>query len=298
MKWIVMVGVVCFGVVTAWGGVRFEALKPSGVQGKQAGSMGTVGSSSKHLGSAATPEAAQEGKDFSGSVILENRGFKGVGNKFLFRWIKPGTFLMGSTSGTDPDRSKNEDQHQVQLRGFWILDHELTQGEYEKVMRSNPAYNRGASQPVECVPLYRALEFCKTLTDMDREKRVISPTQEYRLPTEAEWEYAARAGTTGSRYTVDGKNVVESLDLIAWYYGNSGGHPHVVMEKAPNAWLLWDMLGNVWELCSERTGSGYMLRGGSFYEGNYAARSAARISSDPGPRDSTVGFRPVLSSVR
>jgi len=239
----------------------------------------------------------------------------GVGNKFLFRWINPGTFQMGSTPGTDPDRGSDEVQHEVRLtRGFWILDHELTQREYRLVMGSNPSYNLGDWQPVEGVSWDEAVEFCRKLTEMDRAKGLISAREEYRLPTEAEWEYAARAGTTGARYTVRDKNVIDSLELIAWYNYNSGGHPHVVMEKFPNAWFLWDMMGNVFEWCSDwrgaypsvsvtdptgpGSGSVRVVRGGSWFDVARYARSADRDRGDPGSRSSSLGFRPALSSVR
>ncbi|MBM3903474.1 MAG: formylglycine-generating enzyme family protein [Verrucomicrobia bacterium] len=129
--------------------------------------------------------------------------------------------------------------------------------------------------------------------------------QAYRLPTEAEWEYAARAGTTGARYG--------ELDTIAWWYGNAGNQTHPVKQKAPNAWGLYDMLGNVWEWCSDwsgeyptgsvtdptgpNSGSVRVIRGGSWSDGARDARSADRDGRVPGARG-LLGFRPALSSVR
>ncbi len=307
--------VLSLGVVSVWAGGRVKPAVPGLQPPSKSVSGVTVRSSGPRLGSSANPERAQEGQDFPNSSILEGRGFRGVGNKFLFRWINPGTFLMGSTLGTDPDRNEDEVQHEVRLtRGFWILDHELTQREFKIVMGSNPSYHLGGWQPVERVSWDEAVEFCKKLTEMDRAKGLISAKEEYRLPTEAEWEYAARAGTTGARYTVDGKNVAESLDLIAWWVGNSGGHPHEVMMKRPNAWLLWDMLGNVSEWCSDwygeyptgnvtdptgrGSGSIRVSRGGSWYHVARYVRSADRRGSVPGGRSDVLGFRPALSSVR
>jgi len=271
-----------------------------------------LGSTQPRLGSTENWLRAQEGRDFHNSSIFEGKAF---GTKYLFRWIKSGTFQMGSTRRTDPDGDSNETQHKVTLtRGFWLLDHELTQGEYRFVMGENPSEHTGDWQPVERVSWDEAVEFCRRLTEMDRKKGRISAQQEYRLPTEAEWEYAARAGTVGARYTWGDKNVAVSLDLIAWYSGNSGGHPHVVMEKFPNAWGLYDMLGNVYEWCSDwygvtptesvtdptgpGSGSNRVYRGGSWYGDARTARSAFRHWYDPGFRSSVLGFRPALSSVR
>ena len=306
--------VLSLGVVSVWAGGRVKPAVPGLQPPSKSGSNVTAQSSASRHGSTANPKRAQEGQDFPNSSILEGRGFKGVGNKFLFRWINPGTFLMGSTPGTDPDRNEDEVQHEVRLtHGFWILDHELTQREYRIVMKSNPSYNRGDWQPVERVSWDDAVEFCRQLTEMDRRAGLISAKEEYRLPTEAEWEYAARAGTTGARYTVRDKNVIDSLELIAWYGGNSGGHPHEAMTRLPNAWFLWDMLGNVSEWCSDwygeypsgsvtdptGPGSGYyrVRRGGSWFHSDGYARSAKRVGYAPTNR-SFLGFRPVLSAVR
>ena len=229
---------------------------------------------------------------------------------------------MGSNSGTDPDRGSDEVQHTVTLtQGFWLSDHEVTQGEYQTVMGNNPSYFTGdLNRPVESVSWNDAVSYCQKLTDLERAAGRITAQQAYRLPTEAEWEYAARAGTTGARYTAYGYDVAQSLDYIAWWYGNSktrglfSQQTHPVEQKVANAWGLYDMLGNVSEWCSDwsgdypsgsvtdptgpGSGSYRVLRGGSWSDGAKHVRSAVRGGLYLGFCDYNLGFRPALSSVR
>ena len=206
------------------------------------------------------------------------------------------------------DRDSDEVQHTVTLtQGFWLSDHEVTQAEYQSVMGSNPSQFKGdLNRPVEMVSWDDAVAYCQKLTERERAAGRITAQQAYRLPTEAEWEYAARAGTTGARYG--------ELDAIGWYNGNSGNQTHAVKQKAANAWGLHDMIGNVWEWCSDwygeyptgsvtdptgpSSGSRRVGRGGSWFFVAGVARSARRPRGDPGDRISHLGFRPTLSSVR
>jgi formylglycine-generating enzyme required for sulfatase activity len=225
-----------------------------------------------------------------------------------FVWIPPGTFMMGSPLN-EPNRNLDEIQHSVRLtQGFWLSDHEVTQEEYQAVMGSNPSFYKGdLNRPVESVSWTEAVLYCQKRTEMERAAGKITAQQAYRLPTEAEWEYAARAGTTGARHG--------ELDEIAWWSGNSGDRTHPVKQKAANGWGLYDMLGNVLELCSDwfgdyptgsvtdptgpGSGSRRVTRGGSCNNVAEIARSAFRDSIDPGFRiGSNLGFRPALSSVR
>ena len=223
-----------------------------------------------------------------------------------FVWIVPWTFVMGSPL-SEADRGGDEVLHTVTLtQGFWMSDHETTQAEYQLVMGSNPSFRKGESLPVETVSWNDAVSYCHNLTWLERAAGRITAQMEYRLPTEAEWEYAVRAGTTGARYG--------ELDAIAWHGGNSGNQTHPVKQKAANAWGLYDMMGNVWEWCSDWYGdyptgsvtdstgssSGVLRvhRGGGWYYDARSARSAFRDRLVSGYRRSNLGFRPVLSSVR
>ena len=222
------------------------------------------------------------------------------------RWIPPGSFMMGSPD-SEKERDSDETQHEVVLsQGFFMAETECTQGQWEAVMGGNPSYFKGTQRPVERVSWSEAVEYCRKLTAKQRTEGILPEGWEWRLPTEAEWEYAVRAGTTGARYG--------DLDTIAWHGGNSGRGTHPVSQKAANAWGLQDMMGNVWEWCSDwsgdystgsvtdptgpSSGSSRVRRGGSWDYDARVARSASRSRSVPGFRYDFLGFRPALSSVR
>jgi formylglycine-generating enzyme required for sulfatase activity len=174
----------------------------------------------------------------------------------------------------------------------------VTQGLWRLVMGNNPSYFKGPDLPVESVSWDEVQDFIAKLNQM-------LGTNNLRLPTEAEWEYACRAGTTGARY--------RELDKIAWYDDNSGGKTHPVGKKAPNAWGLYDMLGNVWEWCQDwygaypfgsvtdptgfLTGSIRVNRGGSWYYNARYVRAAIRGCDVPRARYGALGFR-LARSVR
>jgi formylglycine-generating enzyme required for sulfatase activity len=220
-------------------------------------------------------------------------------------WCPPGQFLMGSPAG-EAQRDCDEVQHIVTLtQGFWLLDHEVTQAEYLEVTGSNPSQFIGdLNRPVEGVTWDDAVIYCQKLTERERAAGRITEQQAYRLPTEAEWEYAARAGTMGPRYG--------ELDAIGWWSGNAGDRTEPVSQKAANAWGLHDTMGNVWEWCSDwygdyptgsvtdprgpSSGDRRVVRGGSWFNGAKSARSADRGRLDPGVRTNNLGFRPALSS--
>jgi formylglycine-generating enzyme required for sulfatase activity len=168
-------------------------------------------------------------------------------------WIPPGRFMMGCSPGDSECDSNERPAHTVTIsKGFWMGQTEVTQGAYQRVMGKNPSGFHGDRLPVEQVTWDDANAYC-TAVGM-------------RLPTEAEWEYAARAGSTASRYA--------DLDAIAWYKANSGGQTHEVGQKVPNAWKLYDMLGNVWEWVAD------------WFDGSYYGQSP---SQDPrGPSSGRV----------
>lgn len=168
-----------------------------------------------------------------------------------FVQIEPGSFMMGCTPGEEDCDSRwgcevSNDvrcsasptpSHKVRItRGFQIGRYEVTQLQWRSVMGLNPSYFTGPNRPVEQVSGDDINVFMQRLNGQNDGYR-------YRLPTEAEWEYAARAGTTGARYG--------PLDLIAWYRGNSSGETQPVGLKAPNPWGLYDMIGNVWEMTQD-----------------------------------------------
>jgi formylglycine-generating enzyme required for sulfatase activity len=212
-----------------------------------------------------------------------------------FARISGGTFMMGSPA-SEAGRRDNETRRRVAVSGFYIGKYEVTQVEWKRVMGTNPSEFSGDHLPVDGVSWNDAVAYCNkrsalegltpayTLrgTTVTWDKRANG----YRLPTEAEWEYACRAGTTTPFYTGT------SVDSAGWYDGNSGGTTHAAGQKTPNAWGLYDMHGNVWEWCWDAaSGDIHVLRGGSWdYDADYA-RSAYRGGDIPSATDGGLGFR-------
>ncbi|MCG3194940.1 MAG: formylglycine-generating enzyme family protein [Thermoanaerobaculia bacterium] len=216
-----------------------------------------------------------------------------------FVWIGPGEFEMGSLPGeTERDRDEGP-VHRVRLtRGYYLGKHEVTQGQWKALMGNNPSgfSSCGADCPVERVSWHDAHEFIRKLNARERGRL-------YRLPTEAEWEYAARAGSRGERHG--------DIDSIAWCYPNSGNKTHPVGKKRPNAWGLHDMIGNVWEWVEDwfdyygpepavdpagpPTGVNRVNRGGSWNVVSGYCRSAFRAGYGPATRINYLGFRLALN---
>jgi len=216
----------------------------------------------------------------------------GSGVKMELVLIPAGTFTMGSSDRADDEKPP----HPVTIgKPFYMGKYEVTQAQWQAVMGSNPSIFKGdQSLPVEHVSWDDCQEFCKKLS-AKTEKAV-------RLPTEAEWEYACRAGSTGKFCFGNNDN---GLDAYAWYASNSGGKTHLVGDKQPNAWGLYDMHGNVWEWCPDwydkYPGSGAtsdafgqkcrVLRGGGWNDDPHGCRSAYRYWYRPDGRNMCLGLR-------
>jgi formylglycine-generating enzyme required for sulfatase activity len=256
------------------------------------------------IGGGANLSEAQPPKEITNSI----------GMKLVL--IPKGTFTMGSPE-SEILRREDEVQHEVTISKDYCLGvYEVTQGQYQKVMGTNPSYfqsrkgydsvvipNSDSSMyPVEHVSWDDAVEFCERLSELPEERNA---GRVYRLPTEAEWEYACRAGsTTAFSFGEDSK----SLGDHAWFMRNGNGQ---VGKKKPNAWGLYDMHGSMWEWCSDRyaeypksavsdpagpsKGSFHVRRGGSFANDASICRSARRLGRNPRNFNDFIGFRVALS---
>ena len=206
-------------------------------------------------------------------------------------WCPAGMFTMGSPKEEEGRHPFGEDQRRVRLsKGFWMAKTEVTQRQWESVMGNNPSWRKGDDLPVDCVSWVDAREFCRRAG--------------MQLPTEAQWEYSCRAGSTGA--------YAGELDSMAWHVGNSGGTLHPVGQKRPNAWGLFDMHGNAMEWCADwggrgtelspvtdptgpASGTGKLLRGGWVISDARDCRSAWRGGmNEPEYSVRGLGFRPVM----
>lgn len=242
------------------------------------------------------------------------------GIEFAFRWCPPGKFTMGSPN-SEKERSTEELQHSVLLtKGFWMMETEVTVGMFKAFVDDtgyeskgnmpigwigkrwspdvnfswrNPGFSQDDNHPVSCVSWHDAAAFCEWLSRKSGQK--------IHLPTEAQWEYACRAGSTGP--------YAGNLNEMAWYLDNSGMKTHPVGMKKPNAWGLYDMHGNLWEWCQDWHGSyptgnvtdpvgpssgvNRILRGGNWSGVAGRSRSAIRFAFEPEKRQGFLGFRVV-----
>jgi len=221
--------------------------------------------------------------------------------KLVMCWIPPGEFLMGSPED-EMGRCDSETQHRVKItQGFWLAKTQTTQAQWQAVMGNNPSRFQGEDLPVENVSWN---DICGNESGpggfLGELNGRLPSGGRFHLPTEAQWEYACRAGTTGP----------DSGDLheMGWYSDNSDDRTHPAGEKKPNAWGLHDMLGNVWEWCSDwygdfdpsavtdptgpADGSYHVIRGGGWYSDAYFARCSYHDGFSPYyDFDGSLGFR-------
>ena len=229
----------------------------------------------------------------------------GKGVKLEMVWVPAGEFDMGTTGDGDDAKPVH---HVTITKGFWMAKTEVTQEQYEAVTGRNPAGYKGAKNPVENVSWMDAVAFTVQLNGMG----LLPAGTACRLPTEAEWEYACRAGTTTRFYSGSSES---DLARIGWYGasrvllygGNAGKKPHPVGEKEPNKFGLYDMIGNVWEWCSDWygpyvgggavdptgpiTGTKRVRRGGAFPNAQGFLGSAVRGASAPQDKVAAFGVR-------
>jgi formylglycine-generating enzyme required for sulfatase activity len=226
----------------------------------------------------------------TGQFFIEN--INGVEIKMVS--VPSGTFLIGSPASETVRDADEGPQNNVTVQSFYMSQYEVTQAQYKTVMGTNPASFKGDDLPIDSVTWNDAVEFCRKLSQMSG--------REYRLPTEAEWEYAGRAGTTGPW--------AGDVDALAWYGANSGGRTHPVGQKQPNGFKLYDMNGNVWEWCQSKY-KAYpykaedgredlhgndvrVMRGGSWESSATSCRSAYRRRVIPDVR--SIGIRIILAA--
>ena len=215
-------------------------------------------------------------------------------------YVEGGTFTMGATSEQKKPDDDEKPTHRVSLSSFYIGKYEVTQALWKAVMGSNPSHFEGDNLPVENVSWNDCQTFLRKLNAMTGKN--------FRLPTEAEWEFSARGGNWSRGYQYSGSNV---LSDVAWYYDNSGSKTHNVGTKAPNELGIYDMSGNVWEWCQDWKGSyigsaqtnpkgpssgSYRVdRGGSWFNFAWSCRVACRYCHTPDYRYFDLGFRLALS---
>lgn len=221
------------------------------------------------------------------------------GIKYNMVWVDGGTFRMGATSEQGSEISDEKPVHSVTLSGYYIGKTEVTQALWQAVMGSNPSYFEGDDLPVEQVSWDDCQEFIRKLNSLTG--------QNFRLPTEAEWEFACRGGNNSRGYKYSGSNYI---DNVAWYDGNSGDKTHPVATKSPNELGIYDMSGNVWEWCADwygdyssgrqtnpkgpYDGSDRVYRGGSWLNNARRCRSSDRYNCYPPYRNSYLGLRLAL----
>jgi formylglycine-generating enzyme required for sulfatase activity len=311
----------CLGLVAAWGILSKDHAFLGGGSEFIGGSKDTISSaptssnanalpppqppdSRKKVASPPLPPSvtrpASQRTEPEGQVKLKSIITNSIGLQMVL--IPAGTFLMGSPVG-EAHRSGDEGpQHRVRItKPFHLGVHEVTQAQYDRTMGTNPSHFKGPQHPVETVSWDDAGSFCAKLSALSKEK---AAGRVYRLPTEAEWEYACRADSTTPYSFGDDR---DAMGDHAWFGDNASSTTHPVGEKRPNGWGLYDMHGNVWEWCEDwfgeytkspvddpvglATGSARGIRGGCWLGAAKDCRTADRLSHQPDSRYFFLGFR-------
>lgn len=330
-------GAAGIGGADGTGGTSGEGGGEKGGNGSEVGGNAGEGAAG---GSSAKAGGAGSGGDAGGGGMAGTGGVAGTGGlggnegtcPSGFVLIPAGDFMMGSPM-TEKGRYGDETEHKVTLtRAFCMQETEVTQQQYKNVMQRNPASFSGCGDncPAEKVSWHMAAAYCNKLSEKagldncyDRREGKYSPIQGtpydckgYRLPTEAEWEYAARADSTTAFYngdiTYENCNKDPNLDKIGWYCWNAKNTPHPVKDKEKNEWGLYDMSGNVWEWCHDyyqeliestqeidpvgpENGTKRVIRGGSWKKDARECRSAKRTNTTLNTKYNDLGFRPVVA---
>lgn len=232
--------------------------------------------------------------------MKKNKNFSIYEIEFKMVFVEGGTFTMGATSEQGDDAYEDEyPTHRVTLSDYYIGETEVTQALWKAIMGSNPSYFRGDNLPVECVSYNDVKEFITKLNQ--------KTGKTFRLPTEAEWEYAARGGKKSKGYKYAGSN---NIDDVAWYEGNSNNKTHPVKTKRSNELGIYDMSGNVYEWCSDwygayssssqtnptgpSLGSGRVNRGGSWLSNAWRCRASYHHYINLSNLFNFLGFRLVM----
>lgn len=301
--------VACDGYESEEGTVKLKSSAPSNLQitlTKEASNtsvqsvvMPQVSSSSQQVISSSSSSGFSSSSLSSGSNIISIPVKNGISIDMVR--VEAGTFMMGATSEMQNPWDNEKPVHQVTLTNdYYIGKYEVTQALWWAVMGSNPSNFKGENHPVKNVSWNDCHDFIRMLN--------ILTGKHFRLPTEAEWEYAARGGRKSKGYQYSGSN---SLSDIAWYADNSGSTTHAVGTKEPNELGIYDMSGNVWEWCQDwydsytsssqtnptgaASGSRRVFRGGSWLYYAGSCRSSNRYDVTPDYRSNNLGFRLVLS---
>ena len=245
--------------------------------------------------------AEEERKRREEEERAKDRTFTAGGVAFRMIRVEGGTFTMGATREQGPDAFHDEiPTHDVTLSSYVIGETPVTQELWQAVMGGNPSRFKGVQRPVENVSWYECQDFIRKLNELTGKV--------FRLPTEAEWEYAARGGKQSKGYRYSGSNYISE---VAWYHGNSSSQTHPVKEKKPNELGIYDMSGNVLEWCQDRwgsyssspqtnptgptSGSGRVARGSSWFNDVRNCRLSLRNSLNPGGTNIDLGLRLALS---